>query len=139
MKITTAMLRMKKACESHVLEFERRFPNGIEVTEEVCLSVADIFNWNWAARNFLSWSAKEHYDLAIVIARVALNRACAPALADFDRIVKSVGEDCANVIAPAWADCRLAMAPAQADFARAAASAFAKGLRDLAEEVVRFA
>lgn len=66
-KITKRMLQLKGACASQVALFAELFPKGCEVTVEACLSVADKFDWHWAAHNLLS----------------------APALADYERVQAS--------------------------------------------------
>ena len=37
------------ACEEQVEEFRKRFGENVEVTEKLAASVADEFDWNWAA------------------------------------------------------------------------------------------
>ena len=53
MKITKHLLQSKGACASQVALFAETFPHGTEITEAVCLAVADKFDWNWAAQNLL--------------------------------------------------------------------------------------
>ena len=77
MKITSAMLRKHRACADQVTEFQRRFGKSVEVTEEICLSVAKVFNWNWAALYFLPAPARKAYDEATV--RKAYDEEVAPA------------------------------------------------------------
>ena len=75
MKITKHLLRSKGACASQVALFAETFPHGTEITEAVCLAVADKFDWAWAAQNLLSpKSYAEH------------QRVCAPAYAEYQRV-----------------------------------------------------
>ena len=67
MKITKRLLQSKGACTSQVVLFAETFPHGTEITEAVCLSVADKFDWNWAAQNLLSPESYAEYE-----------RVCAP-------------------------------------------------------------
>ena len=53
MKITADALRAKDACEAQVCRFEDLFPNGVEITSELCVQHACSFDWNWAAENLL--------------------------------------------------------------------------------------
>ena len=54
MKITAALLQEKDACEIQVRRFEDLFPNGAEITSELCVKHARDFDWSWAAKNLLS-------------------------------------------------------------------------------------
>ena len=53
MKVTLKMLVRAKACKSQRDVFAELFPDGIDVTEAVCVSVADKFDWDWAAWHLL--------------------------------------------------------------------------------------
>ena len=88
MKITAALLKRKRACSSQVALFEELFPNDVEVTEAVCVSVADKFNWDWAAQNLLSASASAEYE-----------RVCAPASAEYERVRASASAEYERVTA----------------------------------------
>lgn len=61
MRITAGMLRRKRACRIQFLKFIKRFPDGVEVTEDTCLYVANDFDWDWAAENLLSEEGLNHY------------------------------------------------------------------------------
>ena len=74
MKITLRHLKLKGACSEQVALFQKHFGQGGEVTLEKCLSVADVFDWSWAARNLLSPAADTEYE-----------RAKASALAEYER------------------------------------------------------
>ena len=61
MKITSSLLRSKGACADQLRLFDLLFPDGVEITEAVCLSVANRFDWDWAAVNLLSRTAVDAY------------------------------------------------------------------------------
>jgi hypothetical protein len=92
MRITVDMLRGRGACKLQVEEFERRFPDGVEVSVAAAVAVANIFDWDWAAENLLPCSAWQAYaaavepawqacDAAVVSAREAYNAGRAEAFA----------------------------------------------------------
>jgi len=54
MKISARILRRTRACVSQVNEFVNVFGEAsITVTEELCVSYAPVFDWDWAAKNLL--------------------------------------------------------------------------------------
>ena len=104
MKITKRLLQSKGACASQVALFAETFPHGTEITEAVCLAVADKFDWDWAAQNLLSPESYAEYQ-----------RVCAPADAEHQR-----------VCAPAYAEYRRVRAPADAEYQRVRAATFGR-------------
>ena len=56
MKITPEMLKARGACESQYNLFVELFPDGVEVTEELCVKHAGDFNFGWASLNLLNSS-----------------------------------------------------------------------------------
>lgn len=68
MKITAELLRQKNACTDQGELFERHFPNGVEVSEALCLKHYQDFDWDWAADNLLSDAAQEEYNKARAVA-----------------------------------------------------------------------
>ena len=62
MFLTAAILKSKRACVNQLALFSATFPEGVEVTPEVCVSVADKFDWNWAAANLLPPLLIADYD-----------------------------------------------------------------------------
>jgi len=62
MYITVALLQKHKACDEQVDLFAATFPDGVQVTEAVCLAVADKFNFAWAADNLLPPEASAEYS-----------------------------------------------------------------------------
>jgi hypothetical protein len=75
MFITLEMLESKDACYSQLDLFQERFPEGIEVTKEACVLVADKFDWDWAAKNLLPKEDKKAYQEATDTARKAYHEA----------------------------------------------------------------
>ena len=62
--ITYQMLEAKGACQGQVILFKEAFPNGAPLTIEAALSVADKFDWDWAARKLLSEKGLKAYSEA---------------------------------------------------------------------------
>jgi hypothetical protein len=62
MKITKRILQAKGACAWQVARFAETFPRGTGITEALCLSVADKFDWDWAAYNLLSPESCAKYE-----------------------------------------------------------------------------
>lgn len=61
MFITEEDLKAHQACDEQLALFVELFPNGVEVTEEVCLKYAQDFDWDWAACEFLSLTERDEY------------------------------------------------------------------------------
>ena len=78
-KITLRILKAKGACESQCERFAALFPEGVEVTEALCIKHADEFNWDWAAQHLLRASASAEYE-----------HVEASALAEYERAKASV-------------------------------------------------
>ena len=105
MFLTAAILKSKRACVNQLALFSATFPEGVEVTPEVCVSVADKFDWNWAAANLLPPLLVADFDAkrALLVADYYAKRA--PMYADFDA-----------KRAPMYADYTAKVAPLQADY-----------------------
>ena len=52
--ITTKLLKSKGACADQIRLFAKLFPAGAPLTVETAVSVADKFDWDWAAEKLLS-------------------------------------------------------------------------------------
>ena len=61
-KITYELLCAFGACKSQADTFKTLFPNGVEVTEELCREHAHTFVWRWAVRNLLTREARELFE-----------------------------------------------------------------------------
>ena len=86
MKVTVALLKRKGACATQAALFTELFPKGVEITEEVCVNVADKFNWSWAAEKLLSEPANAEYRRATAPAYEEYRRATALAYAAYQRV-----------------------------------------------------
>ena len=86
MKITKRRLQIKGACASQVALFAETFPHGTEITEAVCLAVADKFDWDWAAQNLLSPESYAEYQRVRARAYAEYAHVCA---ATFGRLAAS--------------------------------------------------
>jgi len=85
-QITLRMLREREACDKQVELFRSLFGDAAQVTEDAAVAVADRFNWDWAASNFLTAAALTEYDRVGAAARAEYDRVRAPALAEYDRV-----------------------------------------------------
>ena len=84
--MTLATLERLGACSDQREEFKRRFGSSIEVTEELCLSVSDVFAWDWIAQRVLSAPALAEYRRVRAPARAEYERVRAPARAEYERV-----------------------------------------------------
>ena len=62
-KITETLLRQHHACTSQLNLFIELAPHGVVPTREVCVPVADKFDWDWA-RKLLPPAARRAYNEA---------------------------------------------------------------------------
>ena len=79
MKITKALLISKHACRGQVDLFAELFPEGVVITESICLAHATEFDWDWAARKLLRPPARKACVEAMAPARKACVESMAPA------------------------------------------------------------
>jgi hypothetical protein len=77
MFISYQLLLDNDACYSQLRLFREIFPEGIEVTKEACVLVADKFDWDWAASFSLSKEDRKAYEAAIGPAKKAYHEAMA--------------------------------------------------------------
>jgi hypothetical protein len=97
------MLREASACEETVAALEAEWPNGTIVTKAVCLRAAELkADFDWAAENLLSDTAREAYQKAMATAREALQKATAPALEAYQKAMATALEAYQKATAPAW-------------------------------------
>ena len=102
------------ACLQQVELFRSTFGDQVEVTVELALSVFDKFDWDFAARKFLSAPARAEYDKVMAAAGAEYDKVMAAAWAEYDK-----------VRAPAWAEYDKVMAPARAEYDKVRAPAWA--------------
>jgi hypothetical protein len=117
MRITSKLLKRKRACREQVALFEKLFPNGVEVTEAICVAHADKFNFHWAAENLLSASAWAEYKRVKDSVQAEYQRNLDAAWAEYQRIVAPTGAEYERAVAASWPEYRRNIAVA---FARAA-------------------
>jgi hypothetical protein len=114
--ISLADLKAADACEEQRDEFARLFgTNPVEVTEELCLAHAAVFDWAWAARCLLTALARAEYD-----------KATATAWAEYKKVRASAWAEYEKARATAWAEYEKARATTLAEYHKARASAFAR-------------
>ena len=126
MKVTVALLKRKGACATQAALFKELFPKGVEITEEVCVNVADKFNWSWAAEKLLSEPANAAYERATALAYAAYERATAPAPEAYERATALAYEEYRRATAPAYEEYRRATALAYAAYQRVQAATFGR-------------
>ena len=111
MRITLEMLKAHKACKNQYKLFAELFPDGVEITEELCAKHAQDFDFEWAARHLLSppmWKAcyeaiarhREAYDEAIAPLLKTLDEATAPHRRVYDEAVAPHRKAFDEAIAP---------------------------------------
>ena len=66
MIVTLEMLRSKGACREQVETFEELFGSEVEVTVELAVRHAMVFDWGWGRTHLLSDEAQGIYDAAMV-------------------------------------------------------------------------
>ncbi len=100
--ITHQMLEAVGACQGQVTLFKKLFPDGAPLTIEAALSVADKFNWGWAADKFLSKKGWKAYDDARTLALKAYEEADALAWEACGEAKTTGGKSYWGVMVPAW-------------------------------------
>ena len=125
-KLTLIVLRAKKACRDQLQEFERRFGDSVEITAELCLSVAEVFDWNWAAEHLLGSSACAEYRRIQTAACVEYERIRASALAEYERIQVPALAEYERIQVPACVEYERIRASAWAEYRRIEACTFAQ-------------
>lgn len=65
MRITKELLAEKHACREQRRLFDSLFPEGVEVTPELCERYADLFDWEWASFELLSDESRDRYVVAV--------------------------------------------------------------------------
>ena len=103
MKITKALLISKHACRGQVDLFAELFPEGVVITESICLAHAAEFDWDWAARKLLRPPAWKACDEAVALARKACDEAYALARKACDEACALAQKACNEACALAFA------------------------------------
>ncbi len=79
----------KGACNEQVTLFKQRFGIEVQVTEELALSMASVFDWNWASYNLLSRPALKEYNKVYDPSRKEYYKICDSALKEYYKICDS--------------------------------------------------
>ncbi len=103
--ITAAQLEALDACEEQLAEFRRIFPTGTaEVTVSRAKKLAQVFDWDWAAKNLLTDdNARAGYKAACASARAGYKAVCASARAGYKAACASARAGYEAVCAEAFA------------------------------------
>ena len=140
MKITKALLVRKHACRGQVDLFAELFPEGVVITESICLAHAAEFDWDWAARKLLRPPARKACVEAMAPARKACDEAYALAREAYALAWKPYKDVCATARKACWEarvlarkTCDEACAPARKACDEACALAFARAAEGGAE------
>ena len=115
----------KRAYQDQIDLFRKRFGESVEVSPELCASVASLFSWDWAAEKLLSDAARADYKRIRDAARADYTRIEAQAWADYMRIAATARADYKRIRDAARADYERIEAQARADYERIVATAFA--------------
>jgi hypothetical protein len=117
MKITYELLVKKGACEEQRNKFRERFPEGVELTRELCVANASEFSIEWAAENFLNKKQRADYEAKRVPLDADYRAKRAPLDADYRAKIAPLDADYRAKIAPLDADYAAKIAPLDADYA----------------------
>ena len=84
--LTIHQLIEARACTEQVRKFKRMFGDAVDITPELCVSVATEFDWDFASLHFLSREALAEYHRVTAPARAEYNRVTAQAAAEYTRV-----------------------------------------------------
>ena len=124
-KITLRTLKAKGACRDQCKRFAALFPEGVEVTEALCIEHAAEFNWDWAAQSLLTAPALAEYEHVAAPALAEYERVKASALAEYERVKASALAEYQRTTATAWAEYDRVRASALVEYNRVRAATFA--------------
>jgi hypothetical protein len=105
MFITKELLKEKEACSAQQELFESTFPEGVEVTAEVCAQYAQVFAWEWAAENLLSeslWKAYEEVERPLWAAYEEAERLLWAAYEEAERPLWAAYEEAERLLSAAY-------------------------------------
>ena len=113
--LTLAQLIDVKACTKQVELFEATFGESVEVTEALTAEFANEFDFYWAAKLFLSVSARTEY-----------NKMCSFAGAKYDKMRTAHLNDPDALLPSVWTIWNKTRLIAEAEYNKVCAIAFAK-------------
>jgi cell division septum initiation protein DivIVA len=133
--LTLETLKEKHACEEQLALFHKTFGTSVDVTPELCESVADKFNFRWAVEKLLLPDERDEYKRVTAPALAEYERVTGLASAEYERVMGLASAEYERVKESAWAEYKrfmgLAsaeyeriMAPARAEYERVTARAF---------------
>src|SRR5208282_2710189 len=93
MRLHIQQLIDRKACQEQVDLFRAKFGESVDITEELCVSVATEFNFDWAAQELLTAPALAEYECVT-----------AQALAEYERVTAQAQAEYKRVTTQAWAE-----------------------------------
>ena len=79
-------LKLVDACAGQVAEFKCRFGESVIVTVDLCERVAAVFDFDFAARHFLSASALAEYEKVRASALAEYEKVCASARVEYEKV-----------------------------------------------------
>ena len=100
--ITLKQLKDADACAKQVRLFEKTFGGEVEVTVGAALEYAHVFDFDFAARNFLEQAAWKDYKEETAAAWKAYNEAMAPAQKAYNEATAAAQKAYDEAKAPAW-------------------------------------
>jgi hypothetical protein len=121
--ITLAQLENANVCSVYTEKFRELFGNSTEVTVELCVRHAQDFDWNWAADNLLTATARRAYDDATATALKAHDDAMATARRAYEDAMATALEAYEDAMATALEAYEGATAPASRAYEGATAPA----------------
>ena len=101
--LTLKQLTDACACKTQLDLFQATFGDRVEVTVELAISVADKFDWTWAADNLLSYHALAEYNKAKAPAWAEYEKATAPAWAEYEKATTTAWAEYNKAMSTAWA------------------------------------
>ena len=101
--LTLSTLRNANACAGQVRKFKRRFGESVDVTEDLCASVATVFDWTWAVSRLLPPTAWAEYERATESARAEYARVRDAAWAEYARVRDAARAEYERALAVAFA------------------------------------
>lgn len=102
MKITPEMLRDLKACEDQYNLFVELFPDGVEITEELCVRHAQDFDFEWVAQHLLPKKLWRTLKNTMAPHGKMYEEAMAPHHKAYDQAVTACQEAFCEAKAPHW-------------------------------------
>ena len=125
------------ACADQVALFRAKFGESVDVTHELCASVASEFDFCWAARNLLPPAAYAEYARVRAPAYAKYKRVTAPAYAKYKRVTAPDYAEYKRVTDAAYAEYERVRDAAYAEYERVRAPAYAEYKRVIAREFAR--